>query len=80
MTATLSGTRDGKPWPDRGKTAELPDAEALHLIRAGLALEATDGDEAEGTPPEETAASREIAEKAVPGGRRRGSMTKSGSE
>jgi hypothetical protein len=44
MKVTLSGTRDGETWPPRGELVDLPDAEATHMVRAGLAEEPdTDG-------------------------------------
>ena len=61
MKATLSGTRDGAEWPERGGTVDLPDDEAAHLIAAGLA-EAGDGAE----PREENAKAPDTTEKAVP--------------
>lgn len=44
MTVTLSGTRDGKDWPPRGELVDLPDDEAEHMIRAGLATAPDDSD------------------------------------
>ncbi|WP_075662207.1 hypothetical protein [Streptomyces acidiscabies] len=35
--------RNGQPWPAEGETAELPTAEAAHLIASGIAEE-TEGD------------------------------------
>ncbi|WP_075693868.1 hypothetical protein [Streptomyces acidiscabies] len=32
--------RNGQPWPAEGETAELPTAEAAHLIASGIAEEA----------------------------------------
>ena len=40
MNVTISGTRNGQAWPQRGETVELPDAEATELVAAGLAEEA----------------------------------------
>ncbi|MDX3016734.1 hypothetical protein [Streptomyces acidiscabies] len=34
--------RNGEPWPAKGETAELPTAEAAHLIASGVAEEADD--------------------------------------
>lgn len=36
MLATLTGLRDRQPWPPPGSTVELPDAEAVALIRNGM--------------------------------------------
>jgi hypothetical protein len=48
LRATLSGTRNGHAWPPAGRTVDLPDAEAVDLIRARLA-------EPAGEQPVETA-------------------------
>lgn len=37
MKITISGGRDGKPWPVEGKTIDLPDAEAEGLVASGIA-------------------------------------------
>lgn len=37
MTVEVSGSRNGKPWPKRGETMDLPDAEAAQLCAAGMA-------------------------------------------
>ncbi|WP_328620721.1 hypothetical protein [Streptomyces sp. NBC_00354] len=37
MNVEMSGTRNGEPWPKRGEVAELPTAEAAHLVGAGIA-------------------------------------------
>lgn len=34
--------RNGQPWPARGEMAELPTAEAAHLVASGVAEEVTD--------------------------------------
>lgn len=39
MLVDMSGTRNGQRWPARGAALVLPDAEAAHLIAAGLAEE-----------------------------------------
>jgi hypothetical protein len=70
MKATLSGTRDGTPWPAAGGHVDLPAEEAQHLVTAGLAVE-------DDSPREETAVPPERAEKAVP---RRGQTKKPSSE
>lgn len=54
MTVEMSGTRNGEPWPKRGEVAELPTAEAAHLVGAGIAVEVPD------EPPVETATSSEF--------------------
>ena len=35
-------SRNGEPWPAEGETAELPTAEAAHLVASGIAEEVTD--------------------------------------
>jgi hypothetical protein len=36
----MSGTRDGRDWPPRGSTVDLPDDEALVLLRGSMAVPA----------------------------------------
>lgn len=38
MLVTMSGTRNGKEWPPRGNTIDLPDDEATQLCRANMAI------------------------------------------
>lgn len=42
MKVEMSGTRNGEPWPKRGEVAELPTAEAAHLVGAGIAEQVPD--------------------------------------
>jgi hypothetical protein len=37
MKVQLSGTRNGQDWPARGSEIDLPDAEAVGYIDAGMA-------------------------------------------
>jgi hypothetical protein len=37
--------RNGQPWPAEGETAELPTAEAAHLVASGIAEEVTVDDD-----------------------------------
>lgn len=37
MLIQISGTRNGQPWPAKGGTVDLPDAEAKHLCESGIA-------------------------------------------
>lgn len=37
MTAGMSGTRDGAPWPALGEELEVPDTEGAELCAAGVA-------------------------------------------
>lgn len=38
LLVSLSGTRDGVPWPTMGNTIDLPDAEARDMIHAQQAI------------------------------------------
>ena len=40
MRVNISGTRDGVEWPSIGGTVDLPDAEAVDLLNAGMAAPA----------------------------------------
>ncbi|WP_030267940.1 hypothetical protein [Streptomyces sp. NRRL B-24484] len=44
MLASISGTRDGQPWPPRGHTIDLPDDEAAQHIAQRTAEPADDED------------------------------------
>ncbi|MFS8200480.1 hypothetical protein ACLVWQ_17560 (plasmid) [Streptomyces sp. CWNU-52B] len=72
MKVTISGTRNGEPWPERGEIKDLPDGEAKYMIGVGLAEELADEDGGEAA--EENAADPGEPEKAA--GRRK-PMTKS---
>lgn len=37
MKVDVSGTRNGKEWPQRGSVFEMPDDEAVGYINAGMA-------------------------------------------
>lgn len=37
MKTHLAGSRNGERWPQAGETKDLPEDEALDLIKAGLA-------------------------------------------
>lgn len=41
MTHTISGSRNGEPWPQRGTVVDLPDAEAMDYINADMAVPVT---------------------------------------
>jgi hypothetical protein len=69
MRVTISGTRDGEPWPERGSVVDLPDAEAKAMVAGGLAEEASND------KVEEQAVNPVEPEKAT--GRRGKPMTKS---
>lgn len=56
LKVSVSGLRDGKPWPDRGETVDLPDDEAAQMIAAGQA-------EPVEKPKPEKATARSSAEK-----------------
>ena len=36
MLVSISGTRDGQDWPERGELATLPTDEAAAMVAAGL--------------------------------------------
>lgn len=42
MLVDMSGTRNGRRWPGRGASVEIPAAEAARLIDSGLAEEISD--------------------------------------
>lgn len=65
MKVTISGTRDGQPWPERGAVVDLPAAEAEHLVAAGLAEDAKDSQDS-AKPAEETATAKGTPETATP--------------
>ncbi|MET9506917.1 hypothetical protein ABZX62_00265 [Streptomyces flavidovirens] len=52
MKVTLSGTRDGEAWPQAGGCTDLPDDEANHLLKIGLAEQADEEPTPE-APPED---------------------------
>lgn len=63
MKVTVSGTRDGEPWPAKGGIVDLPDDEAKQLLAAGMAVEpAAESDVEEATAP--------AAETSTPAGRK----------
>jgi hypothetical protein len=37
LLVDISGSRNGEPWPQRGEVVDLPDAEAVDMLNAGLA-------------------------------------------
>lgn len=59
MKATISGTRDGVDWPKPGESLDVPDAEAVDLLSAGLAVPAP-------APEPEKAVERRPVEKRTP--------------
>jgi hypothetical protein len=42
LLMTISGTRNGEPWPPAGNVVDLPDDEALHMIEREQAIPDTD--------------------------------------
>lgn len=44
-------SRNGQPWPAQGEDAELPTAEAAHLVASGIAEEVVDEAAGDGGPP-----------------------------
>lgn len=57
MKTTVSGSRDGVPWPPRGETVELPDDEAAALCASGMAEPVAD-DEVETAVPDDDSEKR----------------------
>jgi hypothetical protein len=43
--------RNGHPWPAQGEDAELPTAEAAHLVASGVAEEVVEEAAGDGAPP-----------------------------
>lgn len=41
MLVTMTGSRDGEPWPGKDEEADLPTAAAAHLVASGVAEEVT---------------------------------------
>jgi len=35
-------SRNGQPWPSKGESADLPTADAAHLVASGIAKELTE--------------------------------------
>jgi hypothetical protein len=42
MLTSMSGTRNGLPWPPVGEAADIPTGEALHLVASGVAEQVID--------------------------------------
>ena len=63
MNIEMSGSRNGQPWPKRGETADLPAAEAAHLVASGIAEEVHDEQADVETA---TAPAAEVTEPAAP--------------
>ncbi|WP_461634495.1 hypothetical protein [Glutamicibacter soli] len=55
MKALISGSRNGKKWPQPGQTLEVPEAEASQLIAQGIAVDADQPEITEATGKVETA-------------------------
>lgn len=52
LVMPMSGTRNGKAWPEPGKTITVPDDEGAHLCDAGIAVpERSDSDDVEKRSP-----------------------------
>jgi len=51
-------TRNGEQWPGKGESADLPTAEAAHLVASGVAEEAADHNGAEAPAEQAPAAPR----------------------
>ena len=71
MLISVSGVRNGQPWPERGAVAEFPDEEAAGLVHAGIAAELTEDEiraeakqEADEPPVEQATADKSKTETA----------------
>lgn len=42
LAMSLSGSRDGVPWPERGSVVDLPDGEARDMLASGVVVELDD--------------------------------------
>lgn len=58
MRVTLSGLRDGQPWPARGGELVVPDAEGADLCAQGYAVPVAEVAEPEKRPAPEAAEKR----------------------
>jgi hypothetical protein len=54
MKSFISGTRDGVDWPGPGEELDVPDAEAVELLNAGLAEAAPEKSDVETADVETT--------------------------
>lgn len=45
MKVSVSGSRDGRPWPPLGGELDVPDDEGAHLCAVGMATPVTDSAE-----------------------------------
>ena len=61
MLATMpeGASRNGEPWPAQGELADLPTAEAAHLVAAGVAEEVVDQAEEPAATPRRRKAPRD---------------------
>ncbi|WDO09955.1 hypothetical protein ME763_32210 [Streptomyces murinus] len=64
MKTDVSGSRDGQPWPRRGSTLEVPDAEGADLCKAGIAepVAKKDAEAVEKATPPDDAEQRQAAD------------------
>ncbi|MFE6816017.1 hypothetical protein [Streptomyces sp. NPDC057677] len=53
MLVTLPGTRNGRPWPDKGEQIDVPADEAEQLLRYGAAEAVPPEPEPDPAPAEE---------------------------
>lgn len=61
LNVGLTGTRNGEDWPAKGEVVDLPDAEAVDMLNAGLALPVKD--EAEQATAQPDDAERAVAKR-----------------
>jgi hypothetical protein len=66
MKVDVSGARDGVPWPPRGGTVDLSDAEGTDLCASGLAEPAEEEQGVDDAPAETAFSPDGVTETAVP--------------
>lgn len=54
LTGSITGRRNGAPWPAKGEQIDLPDAEAASLISSGMAAAAPEAPAVPTPAPEVT--------------------------
>lgn len=64
MRADVSGSRDGKLWPPRGGTLELPDGEGAALCVSGIAEPVAD-DKVEKAVPDDDSEKRVLTKESA---------------
>lgn len=60
MNIDVSGSRDGQPWPKRGETLDVSDAEGADLCSSGLAVPGGESDDVEKAVPADDSEKRAL--------------------